>query len=75
MKINLDDKCFPFISGKGIINMTSIKKNEDTIEKSNSGSKKKMKFLMKIIIMWMIMKNHAQMMIYIYLNLKQKNIL
>jgi hypothetical protein len=34
--INLDDKCFPFTSGRGIINMTSILKNEDTTENDNN---------------------------------------
>jgi hypothetical protein len=34
--INLDDKCFPFTSGRGIINMTSIMKNEDTMENVNN---------------------------------------
>ena len=35
-KVNLDDKCFPFTSGRGIINMTSIMKNEDTTENDNN---------------------------------------
>ena len=34
--INLDDKCFPFTSGRGIINMTSIMKNEDITENDDN---------------------------------------
>ena len=40
-EINLNDKCFPFTSGKGIINNTSIMKNEDTTKNNNNGSGKK----------------------------------
>jgi hypothetical protein len=39
--INLNDKCFPFTSGKGIINLTSKMKNEDITKNNNMINDKK----------------------------------